>query len=122
MKYDPECEYVYFLTDQLYGLDGDQDVASTQLIAQKDACNRQHTASSSCLYWATIGCLPTHGRQPVQTPLARLNSFLNDDRGVTVVEYAIAAGLISATIVVALFALGVNISGIITTLATFLTP
>jgi Flp pilus assembly pilin Flp len=58
----------------------------------------------------------------VQTPLARLNSFLNDDRGVTVVEYAIAAGLISATIVVALFALGVNISGIITTLATFLTP
>jgi len=52
----------------------------------------------------------------------KLVAFLRDEEGLTVIEYAVAAGLITATIAAALLALGISINTIITTLNNFLTP
>ena len=52
----------------------------------------------------------------------KLIAFLRDEEGLTVIEYAVAAGLITATIAVALLALGISINTIITTLNGFMAP
>jgi len=52
----------------------------------------------------------------------KLHAFLRDEEALTIVEYAIAVGLITATIAAALLALGISINTVITTLNDFLTP
>ena len=52
----------------------------------------------------------------------KLIAFLRDEEGLTVIEYAVAAGLITATIAGALLALGISINTIITTLNGFMAP
>ncbi len=47
-------------------------------------------------------------------------NFLRDEDGLTIVEYAVAAGLITATVAGAFFALGGTVEGIITTVDGFL--
>ena len=50
----------------------------------------------------------------------KLMTFLRDQDGLTIVEYAVAAGLITATVAGAFFALGGTVEGIITTVDGFL--
>ncbi len=50
----------------------------------------------------------------------RIKTFLRDQDGLTIVEYAVAAGLITATVAGAFFALGGTVEGIITTVDGFL--
>ncbi len=50
----------------------------------------------------------------------KLMKFLQDEDGLTIVEYAVAAGLITATVAGAFFALGGTVEGIITTVDGFL--
>ncbi len=52
----------------------------------------------------------------------KIKTFLRDQDGLTIVEYAVAAGLITATVAAAFFTLGGTIDGIITTLDTYLNP
>ncbi len=52
----------------------------------------------------------------------KLHAFLRDEQALTIVEYAVAAGLIVAALAVALLALGVSINTVITTVNDFLTP
>ena len=47
-------------------------------------------------------------------------TFLRDEEGLTIVEYAVAAGLISAAVVLAFTTLGATILGIINGLITAL--
>ena len=49
-------------------------------------------------------------------------TFLRDEEGLTIVEYAIAAGLIAAAVVTAFTDLGARVLAIITGLVTALTP
>ena len=51
-----------------------------------------------------------------------LRAFLRDEEAVTVVEYAVAAGLIAATLAASLLALGITVNSIITSINAFLTP
>lgn len=44
--------------------------------------------------------------------------FLRDEEGLTIVEYAVAGGLITAAAVAAFIALGGTVTGIITTINT----
>ncbi len=50
----------------------------------------------------------------------KLHAFLRDEEALTIVEYAVAAGLIVAALAAALLALGISINTIITTLNAFL--
>ena len=50
-----------------------------------------------------------------------VTAFLRDEEGLTVVEYAVAAGLVAAAVVAAFRALGLTVSGVITGLNTALT-
>jgi pilus assembly protein Flp/PilA len=50
----------------------------------------------------------------------RVMNFLRDEEGLTIVEYAVAAGLISAVVVLAFTNLGAAVLGIINTLIGFL--
>ena len=52
----------------------------------------------------------------------KLMKFLQEEDGLTIVEYAVAAGLITATVAAAFFTLGGTIEGIITTIDGYLTP
>jgi len=52
----------------------------------------------------------------------KLHTFLRDEEALTIVEYAVAAGLIVAVLVGALLALGISINSVITTVNDFLTP
>ena len=52
----------------------------------------------------------------------KLHTFLRDEEALTIVEYAVAAGLIVAVLVGALLALGISINSVITTENDFLTP
>jgi len=52
----------------------------------------------------------------------KLYAFLRDEEALTIVEYAVAAGLIIAVLIVALLALGVTVNTVITTINDFLTP
>jgi pilus assembly protein Flp/PilA len=53
---------------------------------------------------------------------AKVMAFLRDEEGLTIVEYAVAAGLISAAVVVAFTNLGQAVLNIINTLIGHLTP
>jgi pilus assembly protein Flp/PilA len=48
--------------------------------------------------------------------MGAMKAFWNDEEGLTVVEYAVAGGLISAAVVTAFFNLGGTVNGIITNL------
>ena len=50
-----------------------------------------------------------------------LGKFLRDERGLTTVEYAVAGGLIVATLVAAFTALGARVEAIIQAIITALT-
>ena len=52
----------------------------------------------------------------------KLIAFLKDDDGLTIVEYAVAAGLITATVALAFQALGGTVEGIINTVEGYLNP
>ena len=52
----------------------------------------------------------------------KLYAFLRDEEALTIVEYAVAAGLIIAALIGALLALGGTVNTVITTINTFLTP
>lgn len=52
----------------------------------------------------------------------KLMTFLREEDGLTIVEYAVAAGLITATVALAFGTLGITIDGIITTLNTYIAP
>jgi len=52
----------------------------------------------------------------------KLHTFLRDEEALTIVEYAVAAGLIIAALIVALLALGGTVNTVITTVNDFLTP
>lgn len=51
----------------------------------------------------------------------KIMAFLRQDDGLTIVEYAVAAGLITAAVALAFFALGGSINTIIVALDGFLT-
>jgi len=51
-----------------------------------------------------------------------IRAFIHDEDGLTIVEYAVAAGLITATVAAAFLALGVQIETIIEQLETYITP
>ncbi|MOA15821.1 Flp/Fap pilin component [compost metagenome] len=57
----------------------------------------------------------------IQTIKQAIVKFLDDEEGLTVVEYAVAGGLIAAVTVAAFRALGVTVSGVITGINTELT-
>ena len=52
----------------------------------------------------------------------KLMTFLRDQHGLTIVEYAVAAGLITAAVALAFVALGGSVNNIITTVTGYLTP
>ncbi len=52
----------------------------------------------------------------------KMHAFFRDEEELTIVEYAVAAGLIIAALAVALLALGVSISTIITSITALLAP
>jgi pilus assembly protein Flp/PilA len=51
----------------------------------------------------------------------KLIKFLREEEGLTIVEYAVAAGLITTTVAAAFFALGITVDTIITALNGYLT-
>jgi pilus assembly protein Flp/PilA len=51
-----------------------------------------------------------------------LISFWKEEDGLTVVEYAIAGGLIGAAVIASFKALGLTVNGIIANINTLLTP
>ena len=50
-----------------------------------------------------------------------LHAFLRDEEALTIVEYAVAAGLLVAALSAALLALGISINTIMTSINAFLT-
>ena len=52
----------------------------------------------------------------------KLIAFLNEEDGLTIVEYAVAAGLITATVAASFGALGTAVEAVITTVTTYITP
>lgn len=50
----------------------------------------------------------------------KLKEFLRDEEGLTIVEYAVAAGLITATVAGTFAALGGTVEGIISTIDGYL--
>ncbi len=52
----------------------------------------------------------------------KLSTLLRDEDAIAIVEYAVAAGLITVSVAAALTALGISVSTIITTLTAVLTP
>ena len=52
----------------------------------------------------------------------KLHAFLRDEEAPTIVEYAVAGGLIVAALAAALLALGLSINTIMTSINAFLTP
>jgi len=52
----------------------------------------------------------------------KLHAFLRDEEALTIVEYAVAVGLIIAALVGALLALGISINTVITAVNDFITP
>ena len=51
----------------------------------------------------------------------KLHAFLRDNEALTIVEYAVAAGLIVAALAAGLLALGISINTIMTSINAFLT-
>ncbi|MCH8250462.1 MAG: Flp family type IVb pilin [Proteobacteria bacterium] len=56
-----------------------------------------------------------------KTVKIKIMAFLRQEDGLTIVEYAVAAGLITAAVAAAFFALGGTINGIIVALDGYLT-
>jgi len=52
----------------------------------------------------------------------KIRTFLRDQDGLTIVEYAVAGGLIAAAVAFSFELLGTAVDGVITTLTTFITP
>jgi pilus assembly protein Flp/PilA len=52
--------------------------------------------------------------------MLRVRNFINDESGVTAIEYALIASLIAVFIIVAVQAVGTNISGVFNKVATTL--
>ena len=52
--------------------------------------------------------------------LEKIKNFLRQEEGLTIVEYAVAAGLITALVAGAFQALGVTVLGVITTINGFI--
>ncbi len=52
----------------------------------------------------------------------KLKRFLHEEDGLTIVEYAVAAGLITAAVAAAFVALGGSVNTIITTITGYLAP
>ncbi len=52
----------------------------------------------------------------------KLHAFFRDEEALTIVEYALAAGLIVAAIAAAFLALGISVNTIITSINTVLAP
>ncbi len=51
-----------------------------------------------------------------------LKAFLRHEDGLTIVEYAVAAGLITAAVAAAFVALGGSVNGVITAINAFIAP
>jgi len=52
----------------------------------------------------------------------KLKTFLRSEEGLTIVEYAVAAGLITATVAGSFGLLGTAVEGVITTVTNYITP
>ena len=52
----------------------------------------------------------------------KIKTFLRDQDGLTIVEYAVAGGLIAAAVALSFETLGTAVDGVITTLEGFITP
>lgn len=52
--------------------------------------------------------------------MEKIKSFLRQEEGLTIVEYAVAAGLITLVVAVAFQNLGVAVGGVITAIIAFL--
>ena len=52
----------------------------------------------------------------------KIKALIRNEDGLTIVEYAVAAGLITATVAAAFLALGTQIEVIIDQLETYITP
>ncbi len=52
----------------------------------------------------------------------KIRTFLRDQDGLTIVEYAVAGGLIAAAVALAFQNLGIAVDGVITTLEGFIAP
>ncbi len=52
----------------------------------------------------------------------KLIAFLNEEDGLTIVEYAVAADLITATVAASFGALGAAVEAVITTVTTYISP
>ena len=52
--------------------------------------------------------------------MLRVRNFINDESGVTAIEYALIASLIAVFIIVAVQAVGTSISGVFNTISTTL--
>ena len=50
----------------------------------------------------------------------KLKTFLRSEEGLTIVEYAVAAGLITATVAGSFGLLGTAVEGVITTITTYI--
>lgn len=58
----------------------------------------------------------------LQTIKTSVLKFVKDEDGLTVVEYAVAGGLVSLAVVLAFTALGTQVGAVITNLTTAITP
>jgi len=52
--------------------------------------------------------------------IKKLKNFLQEEEGLTIVEYAVAAGLITAAVVASFTALGGAVNNVITTITGFI--
>ena len=52
----------------------------------------------------------------------KMSDFLREEDALTIVEYAVAAGLITATLIGTMTALGISINGVINLVIGFITP
>ena len=89
----------------------DAAVAAWQdrMLAKTSTGPQQDTAWHFRPIWHRVKVrLPGEGN-PMRTTMARLRKFLDDDQGLTVVEYAVAAGLITATVAGTMQVLGLTI-------------
>ncbi len=57
-----------------------------------------------------------------RTVKEKLKTFLRSEEGLTIVEYAVAAGLITATVAASFGALGTAVEAVITTVTTYISP
>ena len=62
------------------------------------------------------------GKMNLQTIKTSVLKFIKDEEGLTVVEYAVAGGLISLAVVLAFTALGTQVGAVITNLTAAITP